>query len=299
MHTLQIHGIPPAPIKARSGSAGIPSAARKRGTATAGIPSSPIKALSVSAGIPSAPRSAFTLVELLVVIGIIALLAAIVTPAVMRAQATARNAAIRAEIAMLHMAIMNYKNEYGSFPPCDGVTLTGTSASTKHLQRLFPRCTNAVTELQTTFSSTSVAKVSPSNSLTFWLSGYTDDPTAPLTNGVRNKLFDFDSSRVDAQTGYYWPRGKSRSWYVYFDSKSYLTYPYDAADLSQVRAQRVPATPPSTTTAAAFTSASQPFSNPDTFQILCAGTDETFGTDDDLSNFWPGTRKDYLDSLAQ
>ena len=24
-----------------------------------------------------------------------------------------------------------------------------------------------------------------------------------------------------------------------------------------------------------------------------------FGTDDDLSNFWPGTRKDYLDSLNQ
>ena len=189
--------------------------------------------------------SAFTLVELLVVIGIIALLAAIVTPAVMRAQTTARNAAIRAEIAMLHMAVMNYKNEYGSFPPCDGFTLTGTSTSTKHLQRLFPRCTNTLTELQTTFSSTSVAKVSPSNSLTFWLSGYTDDPTAPLTNGTRDKLFDFDSSRVDPQTGYYWPRGKSKSWYVYFDSKSYLTYPYDAADLSQVRAQRVPTTPPS------------------------------------------------------
>ena len=39
--------------------------------------------------------------------------------------------------------------------------------------------------------------------------------------------------------------------------------------------------------------------NPDTFQILCAGRDEVFGTDDDLSNFWPGTRRDYLDSLNQ
>lgn len=39
------------------------------------------------------------------------------------------------------------------------------------------------------------------------------------------------------------------------------------------------------------------FYNPDTFQILCAGRDEEFGTDDDLSNFWPGTYREYLDSL--
>jgi hypothetical protein len=44
-------------------------------------------------------------------------------------------------------------------------------------------------------------------------------------------------------------------------------------------------------------SGSSQFFNTDTFQILCAGRDEQFGTDDDLSNFWPGTRREYLDSL--
>jgi hypothetical protein len=41
----------------------------------------------------------------------------------------------------------------------------------------------------------------------------------------------------------------------------------------------------------------QTFVNPDSFQILSAGLDGVFGNDDDMSNFWKGTRKDYLDSL--
>ena len=32
--------------------------------------------------------------------------------------------------------------------------------------------------------------------------------------------------------------------------------------------------------------------NTDTFQILCNGIDETWNTEDDLSNFWKGTRGD-------
>ena len=39
------------------------------------------------------------------------------------------------------------------------------------------------------------------------------------------------------------------------------------------------------------------FFNATTFQILCAGRDEQWGTDDDLSNFWPGTRVEYERSL--
>lgn len=39
--------------------------------------------------------------------------------------------------------------------------------------------------------------------------------------------------------------------------------------------------------------------NPDTFQLLSAGRDGTFFTEDDISNMWKGTWKDYLDSLNQ
>ncbi|MCX7429817.1 MAG: prepilin-type N-terminal cleavage/methylation domain-containing protein [Planctomycetia bacterium] len=254
---------------------------------------------------PSA-RSAFTLVELLVVIGIISLLAAIVTPAVMRAQASAKNAAIKAEIDMLHMAIMNYKNEYGSFPPCSDDLTSSTGFATKHLQRLFPRCADPYSQLTNVLAGKSPAAVSPSNALAFWLSGYTNNPSLPLwgSTATRSKLYDFDASRLDPTTGAYWPSGKSKSPYVYLNSNLYSQYPYTTSDLTLARAQRVPVTPLTSVTASAFATAnpaatSPPFFNADTFQILCAGRDETFGTDDDLSNFWPGTRKDYLDSLNQ
>jgi prepilin-type N-terminal cleavage/methylation domain-containing protein len=251
-------------IKALSGSAATASLSR------------PIKARRGSAGTPSARRSAFTLVELLVVIGIIAMLSALVTPAVMRAQATARNAAIKAEIDMLHMAIMNYKNEYGSFPPCNNPAAsyaTGTPP-VLHLARLFPRCSGTINQ----FSASGFAgeqawpALSPSKALVVWLTGFTDDPANPLRpDSDRKRLFDFDKSRI--ANFQYSPSGKPGSPYIYIDRANYGT------------------------TFSGYTAAAT--DNPDTFQILCAGRDEVWNTGDDLSNFWPSTRKDYLDSLSQ
>jgi type II secretory pathway pseudopilin PulG len=254
-------------------------------------------------------------VELLVVIGIIAVLAGLVTPAVMRAQASARNAAIKAEIDMLHMAIMNYKNEYGSFPPGSDLTLTANSTAGKHIQRLFPRClTSAIpSQLSGGFPLSADPKtIVYRNALCYWLLGYTDDPSSPLSpNSSRKKLYDFDQSRVNPVSGVYFPAGKPESPYVYIPASQYDLVPYNNALIISkgTGAQFVP--PPTTPTTLPadklywFTNLGlagaqqQSYANPDTFQILNAGRDEQFGTDDDLSNFWPGTRKDYLDSLSQ
>ncbi|MFM7034531.1 MAG: type II secretion system protein, partial [Planctomycetia bacterium] len=167
-------------------------------------------------------RAGFTIVELLVVIGILAMLTAILTPVVFQARASAKNAAIKAEIDMLHMAIMNYKNEYGSFPPCNVLTINGSDAASKHLQRIFPRCSTVATEFSTVLSGKNPSFITPGNSLAFWLSGYTANPMLPLTGGTRRKLFDMDPTRLDASTGLYWPSGKSGSPYIYIDSSSYL-----------------------------------------------------------------------------
>jgi prepilin-type N-terminal cleavage/methylation domain-containing protein len=260
-------------------------------------------ASATSAAHPRAARRGFTLVELLAVILIIGLIAALLTPVVMQSLAKARNAAIKSEIDMLHMAIMNYKNEYGSFPPAtDGSYAAGTPA-VKHLARLFPRVANVPAQFA------GAAALTPFNALFAWLSGYTSDPTSPLLPATSKKrLFDFDQSRVTSMQ--YHPSGKPSSPYVYIPASEYNTYPYTEALIASndYGAHFVP--PPKTPTAlpsdsrAWFTNLAyaapqnQDYANPDTFQILCAGRDETFGTDDDLSNFWPGTRKEYLESLG-
>ena len=249
------------------------------------LPSSPPRGHKfLTCEIRRARRSAFTLVELLVVIGIIAILAALVTPAVMRAQASARNAAIKAEIDMLHMAIMNYKNEYGGFPPC--VSGTGpNSLAGKHVQRIFPR------------STPNPDSRSPDNAIVRWLKGYSSDPTDPfgsVSGSTRDKLFDFDASRLTTSDQYY-PAGKSASPYLYFNSGTSSVAYGTLASPNQLVLTSSGTYSPQIQALATGTN----FFNPDTFQILCAGRDEQFGTEDDLSNFWPGTRQDYLDSLKQ
>ena len=260
-------------------------------------------------------RNGFTLVELLVVITIIGVLAALITPAVFQARRTGQISAIKAEIDLLHMAMMNYKNEYGSFPPLQ-------ANATNHLSRLFPRCSTTAIQASLLIYqkdrpfgtyvdnfnnrqrwSLPQVGITRSNALVCWLSGYAKNPTQPVvdvtestgldpyyragssgtiidiggptgavsppTLAPRTALMEFDRSRIDNNLQFH-PRDKAQSPYIYIPSSLYNSTG-SIAELDPVTGS---------------------YYNLDTFQILCNGLDETWNTDDDLSNFWKGTRGD-------
>jgi prepilin-type N-terminal cleavage/methylation domain-containing protein len=63
------------------------------------------------------PRSGFTLIEILIVIVILAILAALLLPAINGVRVTARVAQVRTEISGLESAIATFKSQYGTEPP--------------------------------------------------------------------------------------------------------------------------------------------------------------------------------------
>ena len=176
----------------------------------------------------------FTLVELLVVISIIGILVALITPAIFRAVGRARVAAQKIEIAAMSQALESYRMELGNFPP----DLAGSQPIDIRL---------IDTHLQTTFRARdktqdalvdrggNPANINPAESLVLWLSGMSPDPRRPLTGANKSRLFEFDQSRlIDADNdGFfeYYPQGdKTQTPYLYYAASS--SNPADAYDLT-------------------------------------------------------------------
>jgi prepilin-type N-terminal cleavage/methylation domain-containing protein len=84
-------------------------------------------------------RAAFTLIELLISITIIAVLIGLLLPAINAARRNARIAQVKAEVGALEGALAEFKNEYGDYPPSyirlyetsDGWSGTGDNAGEK------------------------------------------------------------------------------------------------------------------------------------------------------------------------
>jgi type II secretory pathway pseudopilin PulG len=190
----------------------------------------------------------------LVVITILAVLAALGTVGIMRAMDSARQSRIKVEIDNLDAALKQYKDRYGSYPPCDlyydtvgGGPGPRFRAVMAHIARAFPRYNlgtngaNLKADLQA--AGLDLNEWRPDQALVFWLNGFSPDPANPfidsqgrqIVNGTAGgaplkvaPLFSFDKSRLvslpsggagGAPYPSYVPQGvKSRAPYVYFDS---------------------------------------------------------------------------------
>ncbi len=159
------------------------------------------------------PHSAFTLVELLVVITIIGILAALLLVAATGALKAGNRARIKAEIDNLSQAVETYRNDVGggSYPPscmtgAAGNPWNGTRSNAdniynnttvlndlrRHLKKVSPRHREPEKLLDRICGEDETGSgpgagpglkggMSAAEALVFWLGGFSSDPTAPLT----------------------------------------------------------------------------------------------------------------------
>lgn len=130
---------------------------------------------------PTSRRTAFTLIELLMVIAIIGILVGLVVPAVMYAMTTVKQRAISMDVQTLANAVDQYKNKYGDYPP-DG---TDATIFTRHCRKLFPNMAPSELALVIAGSNCSTRPsggvMDPPEALVFFLGGFSKDSVHPFT----------------------------------------------------------------------------------------------------------------------
>jgi prepilin-type N-terminal cleavage/methylation domain-containing protein len=154
-------------------------------------------------------RRGFTLVEMIVVMAIIGMLAAILIPTIRAAMIRARVSSIAVDLANLDAALNQFKEKYGDYPP----DFSHRQILVRFVQKAWPRITTneirifmAIAYHRGGSISGPQWEIDPSEALVFWLSGFSEDPLHPFTGpggpfsgGERNPentYFPFDNNRL-------------------------------------------------------------------------------------------------------
>ena len=232
-------------------------------------------------------RDGFTLVEMLVVIVIITILAAIAIPTVFGVISSAKDHTIGADISNIATGLEAYKLQVGSYPP-DFTTMAVTGQTPEqiiaiHLRSKYPY-RNATADLPAGIDlstslpvAASVNTLDPAEALWFWLRGFSSDPQRPLAGPAsaleveRTSFYDFNPTQLRDQDADGWPEYVAKNGrdvpFVYFNSDNYKitaqntnlpVHPYTRGDLSQPPLQ-------------------DQFVQPKKFQVISAGQDGEWG----------------------
>ena len=148
-------------------------------------------------------RTAFTLVELMVVILVIGILAGIAAPFIFGALERAREFAIQNEIGQLDAAIRRFETEHGFFPPAigPGLEIDGIDKFRRYLNRIAPNHAEGVGNDKdgpggvqpdglSAWWDTVGSNLDEESSLVFWLSGLCTSKQYPLSGSASNEIND-------------------------------------------------------------------------------------------------------------
>ena len=244
-------------------------------------------------------NSAFTLVELMIVIAIIGILASLATVGVMKALEKGKMVAARTEISQLESAIAAAKQNLGGVDNLpSAIRLYSTPAgfagdtalgvpTANFLTKAFGRAWQSNTScpwMGASYTGSYPVTMTGMAALVYWLGGVRDssltfqgfssNPAAPWDIGnarykLKGPFYEFDATRVNNNN----PSGIPtflNSWggaYAYFSSSDYayfLSNPLSGVLLPYHKSAAPPVSAGS-------------FYNPKTFQIISSGQDQSFG----------------------
>ncbi len=258
--------------------------------------------------INKASRQAFTLVELMIVIAIIAVLLGLLTPSLMSVFGVARESQVQTEIRSLEQGIAAFKAQFGVNPPSSitlfekpSQTLAADRATLRSIWTRFDftdgytydwngngtkgESNTSVTlrgaECLVFFLGGMRAYDSSTSTLLNAMSGFSRNPASPFAvQGVGElrdgPFFDFKSSRLVASNNY-------SNFLVYIDplpghAAPYAPYFYASANEGRGYVASDLTNGTGSTLTNAYYISTTNYLNPRTFQIISPGADHLFGS---------------------